>query len=253
MHRNLTIGLICAALLTVAHPGLSQEADGVAPHRITVQIVPGIQSSLELPTPELVNARKALAAGRPILTSDLRAMADMGDGFSALRFAQWLETQENAQSRDLAHYYGIAAATGRGGAIGNMIIALERIPPENLGPVRRKVMRDILLAYARAGNTLAIDALFQFHTQGTPFGSLENELLEIAGQVQGETAAELSLKTAVMLLDKPAPSETDLERTAALLETAMNAETLTTRLTAQNLLPLMESLRAEPSAMEVTQ
>ncbi len=248
---------LAACLTVAAHtPAHAQDRSGVEPHRITVTMVRGIRSSTELPTESLIVARRALARGTSIPTDQLRQLADLGDGFAALRFAQWLDQQgEGARAVDVAHYYGMAAATGRGGAIANMIRVLDTIPPDDLGPRRTDVMKNIILSYARAGNSYAIDAAFRYHEQGTPFGSLETELTDIVDKATGDSAAEIAFKLAVIRLREPAASVEELEKTQALLETAMTASSLTTLVTAQNLMPVLETAKfdLEPRQIEENQ
>ena len=253
---KLFFSLALCLPLAAGIPATAQETSGIAPHRITVQLVRGIRSSAELPTEELIAARRALANGGRISTVQLRALADLGDGFAALRFAQWLDQQGDAvPAIDVAHYYGMAAATGRGGSIANLIKALDVIPPDDLGPRRTEVMKDVILAYAHAGNSDAVDAVFRYHDRGTPFGSLEAELTEIVDKARGGNAAELALKLAVIKLRAPGTTAADLEKTQALLQTAMTASSLTTLVTAQNLLPVLEDamLELENTQTEVNQ
>lgn len=235
-------------------PLVAQES--IEPHRITVEMVRGIRSSTELPTEELIAARRALAAGQRISTVKLRTLADIGDGFAALRFAQWLDRQgDSVPASDVAHYYGMAAATGRGGAIANLIKALDRIPEGELGPRRLNVFKNVILTYARAGNSHAIDAVFRYHTQGAPFGPLDNELARIVERAGGDAAAELALQLAVILLRAPVKTEADLDEADGLLQTALTSSSLTTQVTAQNLIPVLNDARRglEPARLEITQ
>lgn len=230
--------------------------DVIEPHRITVEMVRGIRSSTELPTEELIAARRALAAGQRISTAQLRQLADIGDGFAALRFAQWLDRQgDRVPAADVAHYYGVAAATGRGGAIANLIKALDRIPADELGPRRANVFKNVILTYARAGNSYAIDAVFRYHSQSTPFGPLDDELARIVERAGGDAAAELALQLAVILLRDPAMTEDDLEQVDWHLQTALTSSSLTTQVTAQNLIPVLNDARRglETARLEVTQ
>lgn len=233
-----------ATWLTLAAPGPihAQHRAVVDPHRITVTIVPGVRSSNELPTEPLMAARRALSDGAWVSVEQMRQLADLGDGFAALRLARWLDRQgDEVPAADVAHYYGVAAATGRGGAISNMIRILDTIPPEDLGPRRAEVLRNIILSYAQAGNSNAIEAAFRYHAKGLPFGSLEAELTDVVDKAVGDAAAELALKLAVIRLQEPAETIEELEHTQALLETAMTASSLQTLLTAQNLMPVLET------------
>ena len=61
----MSIKLVALLLCGLATPVIAQTSDeAVAPSRITVKMTPGITSSAQLPTPELIAARKAETAHR---------------------------------------------------------------------------------------------------------------------------------------------------------------------------------------------
>ncbi|KJZ19331.1 hypothetical protein [Loktanella sp. S4079] len=240
-----------AAILTIglATPLAAQNAQTeVEPSRITVKMMPGITSSAQLPTPALVNARKALTQGQSIYTSQMRQIADLGDGFAAFKFAEWLAAAENAQQSDIAHYYGMAAATGRLAAFNRLVETLDHMEPADLPRARSNVLEGIIFAYARAGNSRAVDAVIRYHRSQRPFGRLDSEIETLLRESHGETAASIALHLALTILQSPTQTPNELERAEAYLEIAATSESLETQLVAANLAPMLEqALAAQPT------
>ena len=243
----MSIKLVALLLCGLATPVIAQTSDeAVAPSRITVKMTPGITSSAQLPTPELIAARKALTQGQTIYTSQMRQLADLGDGFAAYKFAQWLEAQgDNVRASDVAHYYGMAAATGRGGAITHLISILDRMEPADLSRARSDVLEGVVFAYARAGNSHALDAVIRYQISQKPFGRLDTEVQSLVDLAQGEGAATLGLHLAQNIMQDPAHTPADLLRARGYLETATASASLETQLVAANLVPLLDQALAE--------
>lgn len=233
---------LAAALCLLVTPAFAQTNDAtVDPSRITVQMMPGFTASNQLPTPELINARKALAAGQSISITRMREIADLGDGFAAYHFADWLrDNTDEPPYSDIAHYYGIAAATGRGGAIRQLIRALDAVDPTNLARARSDILENILFAYAEAGNQLAIDAVIRYNHSQQPFGRLDTEVEALLEFVDGESAVQIALHLASGILQNDEPTQYDLDLAGDYLEIAMTSESLESQLIASNLVPLVE-------------
>ncbi|WP_341368625.1 hypothetical protein [Yoonia sp. BS5-3] len=248
---------LAAALVLMAAPAFAQTNDAsVDPNRITVQMMPGLTSSNQLPTERLINARKALAAGQSIYVSDMRAIADFGDGFAAYRFADWLaENSDDPSYSDIAHYYGIAAATARGGAIRQMIRALDQVNPETLVRARSDVLENILFTYAKAGNALAVEAVIRYDTAQRPFGRLGSEVATLLDHIDGENAVQVSLHLAAGILQNPQATQFDLDQAQTYLDIAMSSQSLESRLVASNLAPLLDeaSIKLTSASTETSQ
>ncbi|PRY77780.1 hypothetical protein CLV80_105264 [Yoonia maritima] len=233
--------LATALILGIATSAVAQDSDEtIEPSRITVKMMPGITSSAQLPTQELIDARKSLTQGRRIYTSQLRQIADLGDGFAALKFAEWLEDSETAQQSDIAHYYGIAAATGRLNAFNRLLDALDHIDPAELPRARSNVLEGIVFAYARAGNSRAVDAVIRYQVTQKPFGRIDSEVESLLAQAHGDTASSISLHLALTILQNEAHSPDDLARAQAYIQTAAESDSLETQLVAANLTPLLD-------------
>ncbi|MEJ6402668.1 hypothetical protein [Yoonia sp. 2307UL14-13] len=246
--RSLPLAL-CLSLALCMPVGAETDDEPIAPHRITVVMTPGITAWWQLPSDDLVEARRRLAQKGAVSTGQMRRLADLGDGFAALRFAQHLEkfaTQPRAA--DIAHYYGVAAATGRGGAIVNMIRFLDQIDPTDVSPQRLALLKSIVVAYANAGNSAAADALVRYHWRQVPFGPLYDEVDVLLANLNGELAAELSLDQSLAILQDHQHTRDDLVNVQAYLATARASESLQTRIVAQNL----EAMLAEAMARQTT-
>ncbi len=227
-------------------------AQDVSADRITVRVVPGITASRQLPSQTLINARRALAAGNDISVSNIRQLADLGDGFAALRFAQALAQSDNPSLRaDTAHYYGIAAATGRGGAITGLIRTLDNIDADTLSDGRRETLKDILIAYALAGNSHALDAVMRYQLAEEPLGQLNDEMIALMEGASGEGAAKLGLQLALTIMRNPTSTTAELLHAQRYLAVANTANSLETKVVAQNLISLLEAdLQSRPDLEE---
>jgi len=241
--RNVFASLLFLGALS--QPVLAQDTP---PNRITVRIVPGITSWQQLPSRDLVNARKALTQGQDIGWTRTRQLADLGDGFAALRFAQALEESDNiGLTADTAHYFGVAAATGRGGAISGLVRALDHLDRTKLSRGRADVLKDILLTYAKAGNSHAVDAVMRYQVTQEPFGAIDDDMVSLMVNATGEGAAQLGLQLALSILGDTASSTQDLLRAQDYLVIAETATSLETLLVAQNTTPLLKAtLQARP-------
>jgi len=166
-----------------------------------------------------------------------RALADRQDGVAAFKRADIVMGQEEPRrASDAARYYSIAAATGRGGAIQGMIKAIDMIEPETVSPARLQVLLDLLMTYARAGNSQAVSALLRYHLEEAPFGPLDEDVEAIVLNASGAASAPVALQMATAILQSENPSRARLERARDFLMVAKEAETLSTALTATNLL-----------------
>ena len=251
--RNLIAALVLVC--TAPHTAIAQSStDTIAPERITVRIVAGITSSRQLPSAALIRARTTLSQGGDVRSSQLRQLADLGDGFAALRFAQRLEQQNNGvPTSDIAHYYGMAAATGRGGSITGLIRMLDQLSASDLSASRALVLKNIMMSYALAGNSHAVDAVLRYQSRQQPFGPLEEELVAVLNVATGEGAAKMGLQIATTILRDPDATTLDLLRAQQYLHLAATATSFETTLPAQNMIPLVEAkLQSRPDLARVT-
>lgn len=224
-------------------------SDPTAQGTSNVALTPGVKSSKNLPTPELIAARKALVAKQKVSMRLVRQLADLGDGFASYRYAQYLEEKNNPKiTADVAHYYGIASATGRGGAMRGMVNALSTLDPETTTPGRLRELKKVFIAYAAAGNSHAVEAVSRFHFAGQPFGDLTQDINAVLAKNSGLGASKLSLQLASAILQDPEASIEDVERAKGYLATASASKSLSISLIAQNLTQLADATLAKTPA-----
>lgn len=247
--RDLARTLLVAACCLCVVPAAAQVVDAnggrntgdPSTRRLSIQVVPGITSPRQLEDETLQRARTALAQGGPISFTHLRALADRRDGFAAYRLAEFLMSQDNpALAADAALYFSIAAGTGRGGAMGGMIKAIDLIDPETASPARLQVLLDMLLTYAQAGNSQAVTAALRYHLTGAPFGPLEEHVDMLVSAAGPSSSAPVALQMATAILQAERLTRGELQRARDFLMIAKDAETLSTALTATNLLSQVE-------------
>lgn len=245
--------LFFAALLALPVAATAQTDGGpqARPAELVVEIPKptafrrGLRSTRELPTIGLQNARKRMIAGRSVSYATMQRIADLGDGFAALRVAEYLEAENNPELLpDIAHYYARAAYTGRGGAV-YPLIRLAREHGASFSETRRGHIQDALGIHAEHGNIAAAKALVEFYNEGTLFGSQEEasgelieklislNLLDSVKVVMFRRAGEEATKGALSLLSR------------TFLEKASQSSDLTVRSTAENMLRQADAIVEE--------
>lgn len=176
MKAALAVLWLCAAALAeTPAPALTlpiphDEADLA----IGVKVTDGLRSMARVPTEPLREARRAMQAGQDIAADDLRALADLGDGLAAQRLVNQLQLSIGSDS-DVAHYAGIAVATGRIAMLPAMVDALGRLDPATEPPERIAGHVAALYPQAWAGNPLALEALVRLNGEGRLFGALSDK------------------------------------------------------------------------------
>lgn len=241
--------LVQAEVVSVnSSASLRQLSDG----QKNVKMVAGLTSSKQLPSADLVNARKALTKRNRVANKRLRALADLGDGYAAHLYAKRLEEKGRAKlAADTAHYYSISAATGRGYSIRGMIVAIDQIDPQDTSEGRLKSLKNVLMAYASAGNPEAVEAVLRYHFAKAPFGDLSSEIDTILDKAS-TGAGPVSLQLASSLMQQPEASQAELTQAKTYLVAASKSESFSISLTAQNLLPIVEArLAAQTSDQPV--
>lgn len=202
----------------------------------TVVLTPGITNSNDLPSPALIRARKAMVEKRPVPFSTMRQLADLGDGFAAYNVAKILaDSDGNVRPDDVAHYFGIAAATGRSSALYGMIHAIDRFEPGEVSESRLRILRQILSEYAQAGNSIAAKAVHRYHNAGVPFGSFQTTLDAIIDNPSTEGSDAFALQRAIQILQRDTGERDDLEQARSYLDRALESESVSVLAIAQNL------------------
>lgn len=198
-----------------------------------------IQHTDDLPTYALRQARKRMLAKRHISYADMRALADHGDGLAAFRYGKrLLELEDPSLLSDAAHYFSIAAMTGREYAVTPLVRILQR-PGVEINDVRMRDIERSLWEQARNGDPDASRALAEFYTSGTPFGKKPDRAEQLLENMPDDTDPRDALDLAVAAMNAPEDQRPDKERLLDLLETAMNSKDLEVKLTAENMFRAM--------------
>jgi TPR repeat protein len=129
------------------------------------------QSAAIAADPVLKDMRRRMLAGDALSDTDLRRLADAGEGLAAARFAERLEARGTLSVLDdAAHYYAIAVYVDRDFALPRLISLLGRSGID-IAPGRLTTIRDVLDGQARGGNPVAAAGLARLLLRGRPFGT----------------------------------------------------------------------------------
>ncbi|WP_126623148.1 hypothetical protein [Oceaniglobus ichthyenteri] len=248
VYKRLLAGMIAA---TLALPVLADPApplldltrlggyDAEA-RKISVTLTRGVRSGRDLPTQSLRTTRERMVDDLPVTIDALRALADAGDGIAALRLIAQLEEEgHSAAPENLAHYYGLAASTGRVVGLFGLVRTLKQVDPAKAGPARLRMLQDIVMAYAKAGNPVASAAMMEFHRTGHPFGPMPGAIAELATAGQGKSNAVIALQLAGDLIQTGWDDPAALARAQTHLRAAETADSVRIKLIAGNLLPVL--------------
>lgn len=207
-----------------------------------VALAPRIRSSSDLPTPGLIQARKAMVQKRRLSLGTLRSLADAGDGLAAHQLAERLAAKDRSDlAADTAHYYSIAAAKGRSYAVRGMVTAIDQIDQSAVHPRRLAELKKVLFAYVKAGHPLAVKAALAYHLSAHPFGDLSHEMRTLALASNTSGAGGIALQLASITLQNSAADAAALAEAQTLLGIAQQSPSFSQRVTATNLLPLVQA------------
>lgn len=214
---------------------------------VRVALAPGLKSTRDLADPALQAARKRMFDGDPVSVADLRALADRGDPNAAMRLIETLAAQGiAADPANIAHYYGIAASTGRLDGLYRLMDTLDGLRAGDLSAARAAHLKKIVTAYAAAGNPKAADALLRYHETGHPFGAIPDTIAALARA--GNEAAVLDIVSAQMQTGWR-DAET-LRLTQFFLKAASQSDSVRVQLFSQTMLSVLDDRIA--SLMETT-
>ena len=251
----VTASLLFGGLASAENAQLNTASTAYTPkgQKVSVVLTRGITRSDQLP-PNLARARKALSAKSELRLSTLRALADHADGNAAFQFAKKLDfAARPSLADDAAHYYGIAAATGRGGAIYGFVRALDAIDPAQTSDTRLNNLRAILIAYANAGSAPALEAMLRYHIKKAPFADLSADLERLALQSKGPASDAIALQLASEIINSKTTDAGQLEQAQLYLQSLQDTESLRLRLISENLMPLVQSQIASLPQEEIAQ
>ena len=239
--RGLIILVLALVLglpaLAGPRPGDLVQVDFVFDNKVT--------RTKDLPSAALQSARKRMVTGGRVSTNELRALADAGDGLAAFRYGKFLQTLVPPSAPGAAaHYFAIAAYTGRSFAVP----PLAKLLVEEGSAYRPSLLTQSLNALtiqAISGNAEAATVLGRMYNDGVPFGRdlvQAQHYLALAGQ--SDPAAALAL--GIALLSDPADAALSHAGARSALGLAASSGNLSARVTAENLLRLIDT----PSTLE---
>lgn len=199
-----------------------------------------VRHTLDLPNPELQAARKRMVTGGQLSSSALRALADAGDGLAAYRYGKLLQTsQPPAKVGSAAHYFAIAAYTGRAFAVAPLAQLLQS-EGADYGPSLLQNSLNALTVQATSGNAKAAQFLAKMYATGVPFGldlTQAQHFTALAGQDDPVGAVKLG----IALMGDASDAALNHVGAKAALSIAANSTNLSAKVTAENLLRLLDT------------
>lgn len=200
-----------------------------------------VRKTSNLPTAELRSARRQMLGGGFISLDKLRALADAGDGLAAFRYAKALQERNTPDPTGaIAHYYAIAAYTGREFAI-RPLARLLKSDGAGYSASRLRHALNAMKVQALSGNTDAAVLLGQMYADGVPFGqdlALAQTLIKESGD---EPTPRAILQLAVAMMSDPDDATAGHPGARSALMLAASTEDLSVRVTAENLLRLLDT------------
>ena len=210
-----------------------------------------VRKTRDLPTASLRAIRRKMISGEAMGPKDLRALADAGDGLAAYRYAKLLQTQGLADpTGTAAHYYAIAAYTGRAFAVPPLARLLK---DEGAGysASRLKNGLNAMTVQARSGNSAAATLLGQMYADGVPFGLDVAQAQIFLGMASGGGSPRAALQMGVALMSDAADAQAGHPGARSALIQAASGQDLAVRVTAENLLRQLD--KTSPPKPEVTE
>lgn len=224
-------------------PGIVVAVDFVFDNRV--------RRTNSLPTAALRAARRQMLGGGPITLNKLRSLADAGDGLAAFRFAKQLQQRDTPDPNGAkAHYYAIAAYTGRSFAV-KPLARLLRTEGEGYSTSRLRHCLNAMTVQVLSGNADAAMLLGQMYADGLPFGQdLDLAQTYLTGAPGGGDPRAI-LKLGISMMSDPDDAAAGHPGARSALMLAASTENLSVRVTAENLLRLIDPTPL--SRTEVTQ
>lgn len=200
-----------------------------------------VRQTVDLPTAALRASRRQMIGGHRVSTADLRALADAGDSLAAYRFAKLLADMDRPDTTGAAaHYYAIAAYSGRAFAV-PPLARLLRDEGVTYSESRLRNGLNAMTVQAQSGNVVAAELLGRMYLDGIPFGrdlAAAQRFFDMAG-TGGSPRAVLQLGLA-LLSDPQDAAEGHRRARSALMQAARSAD-FSVRVTAENLLRQMDT------------
>ena len=243
--------LVCLASAGFAQQKpLSLEAPGQLT-RVEFVFDNQVRKIRDLPTAALREARRKMNSGAEMSPKSLQSLADAGDGMAAYKFAKYLQEKAEPDPTGVAaHYYAISAYTGRTFAV-PPLARLLKSDGAGYGKSRLKHSLNAMTVQALSGNPDAATLLGQMYADGKPFGydlAKAETFLAMSG---GGGSPKAILKLGTALLSDPNDASAGHPGARSALSLAAAGEDLSVRVTAENLLRMIDNLPApQPEVTE---
>lgn len=245
----LTALAILIAAPALAHPVPLQPARPQAATLADFVFDNKVRKTNDLPTAALQISRRKMISGAAMSPRSLRDLADAGDGLAAFRYAKLLQASGVPDPTGAAaHYFAIAAYTGRAFAV----LPLARLlKDEGAGysPSRLTQGKNALTVQAISGNSVAATLLGQMYADGVPFGRDLTKAQTYLAMATGGGGPRAALLLGVALLRDPDDQASGHPGARSALMLAAEGDDLSVRVTAENLLRQLDN----PPQPEVTE
>lgn len=241
----MTALLIGLATTAVAQRAPSDRTPAQVVSKVEFVFDNAVRQTNDLPTARLRALRRQMLDGRSLRFVDLRALADAGDGLAAFRLARVMEDSTVPDTTGAkAHYYAIAAYTGREFAVPSLARLLVA-EGETYSAARLRHCLNAMTVQALSGNGTAAILLGQMYAAGVPFGRDLEQAQYFVAMADGGVNPKVALQLGMALMSDPV----DHVAARAALTLAASGPDLSVRVTAENLLRLMPT-RPDPEVTE---
>ncbi|XUY27092.1 hypothetical protein RMR21_001580 [Agrobacterium sp. rho-8.1] len=190
---------ICSVAFLASAVILGAVSDGNAQPRRKAGFISGITRTDQLPTTELRDARKRMVKNQRISYRQLQVLADRGDSLAALLVAKQLY-QKPEFAKDSLHYFTMAAAAGRSGAVKPLVALVRKIQPDSANQKRLDAAESALRAHAARGDEAAFEGLMTAYRSGTPFENSLAKYAEFRASAAHRGNATAALEEAISLI-----------------------------------------------------
>ena len=229
----LVPGIVAAAPMTVS-PGIKNPV-------IMAEFVfdNNVRRTKDLPTSALRAARRKMISGEAISDVALQSLADNGDGLAAFRFGKILQAADKPDPTGVAaHYFAIAAYTGRAFAVAPLARLLKT---EGTGYAKSRLRHclNAMTVQALSGNPKAATLLGEMYADGEPFGLDLVQSQLFLNMAAGGDNPQGALRLGVSLMSDPADIAAGNVGALAALGIAAAGDDLAARVTAENLLRML--------------
>ncbi|MDP3342287.1 hypothetical protein [Frigidibacter sp.] len=245
--------LLCLALMPLAsEAAATPNGEAASPPVVKVDFVfdNAVRKTRDLPTSALRAARRQMIAGEPMSGSKLQMLADAGDGLAAFRYAKQLQEEGKPDpSGATAHYFAIAAYTGRAFAVAPLARLL-KADGSTYSASRLRHCLNAMTVQALSGNAEAATLLGEMYADGTPFGRDLAQAQHFLGMGTGDVSRKAALSLGLALLSDPEDAAAGHVGALSALRVAAEGEDLSVRVTAENLLRQIEAAPAPGAAPE---